>query len=118
MSITCEDRGRVDQPDGSDRSHRLVVRDDRSGVLATGEGDAPFPSASMIKLTIAAAVLERGLDGELDVRDVDRARGDGILREWTLPLRLPVRDLVTAVTVLSDNSATNALLSIISAPPR
>ena len=89
----------------------LVVRDDRSGELATSEDDAPFPSASMIKLAIAAAILERGLDGELEVREVDRARGDGLLREWTLPLRLPIRDLVTAMIVLSDNTATNTLLA-------
>jgi beta-lactamase class A len=65
----------------------------------------------MIKLAIAAAVLERGLDGDLEVSDLDRARGDGLLREWTLPLRLPIRDLVTAMTVLSDNTATNTLLA-------
>jgi beta-lactamase class A len=98
----------------------LYVSDSRSGeVLAEANAFEPFDSASMIKLALLAVLVEEcragrfSLDRPMDVLEGDRAAGDGILREWALPLALSIADVVTAMVVLSDNTATNAILRIL-----
>lgn len=94
----------------------LIVRDDRDGEQFSQAGDAAFESASMIKLALLAALLAEdregriALDDDVSVDEAHRAPGDGLLREWRLPLVRTVRDLAVAMIVLSDNTATNALL--------
>lgn len=95
----------------------VLVRDERSGrVVAERDADAPFESASMIKLGILAVVAAGFTEGWLapdepvEVSEADRAPGDGLLRLLTLPGPWTPRDLGVAMTVLSDNTATNTLL--------
>jgi beta-lactamase class A len=98
----------------------VLIRDERSGaVVVDRDADEPFESASMIKLgilAVAAADIGDGRlepDGLVDVIEADRAPGDGLLRWLTLPGRWTPRDLAAAMTILSDNTATNALLRIL-----
>ena len=98
----------------------VLIRDERSGAVVVDRGaDEPFESASMIKLGILA-VLVADMDGgrleadaPVEVVEADRAPGDGVLRWLTLPLRWTPRDLAVAMTILSDNTATNALVRIL-----
>jgi beta-lactamase class A len=97
----------------------VLIRDDRSGnVVVDHRADDPFESASMIKLgvlaVLAAEIAEGGLDPDAPVAvlEADRAPGDGLLRLLALPARWSVRDLAVAMTVLSDNTATNTLLRV------
>lgn len=98
----------------------ILVRDDRSGTVVVDHGaDDPFESASMIKLGVLAVVAAGMAEGWLppdvpvEVLDADRAPGDGLLRLLTSPGRWTPRDLAVAMTVLSDNTATNALLRLL-----
>ncbi|MFN8624190.1 MAG: serine hydrolase [Chloroflexota bacterium] len=98
----------------------VLVRDDRSGrVLVDHDADAVFETASIIKLGVLAVLCARAddgvvpLDGPVVVEEGDRAPGDGILRELSLPVTWTPRDLAVAMTVLSDNTATNTLLRVL-----
>jgi beta-lactamase class A len=88
--------------------------------LATGEhlsmrGDEPFPSASLIKVSLLVGLLaevEAGrvsLDGRLRLLAADRVGGSGVLKHLEPGLEPTVRDAAWLMTVLSDNTATNLL---------
>ncbi len=78
-------------------------------------------TASTIKLPIMAAVFARVRAGQtrwdelIELRDQDKVSGSGILRELSHGVRLPLRDLVRLMIVVSDNTATNLVLDRISA---
>lgn len=89
--------------------------------LATRESlfrnaDAPFPTASTIKLPILTAFHAFVDDGNarwddmvrIDSRDV--AGGSGIVQHLDLPRELSYRDAAWLMICLSDNTATNVLL--------
>jgi beta-lactamase class A len=97
----------------------------RGGVLgvvvqgATGEragvnADRTFTAASLITLPVMLALLDGveagrwSLDDRLPVRD--RVGGAGILRDLADVAELSVRDLVTLMIVISDNTAANLLI--------
>jgi beta-lactamase class A len=90
--------------------------------LGTGEeiavnADIPFPTASTIKVgimleayhQIAAGALR--LDTPLELRQEDKVGGSGVLSGMHSGLTLTVGDLIHLMIVLSDNTATNLLLS-------
>jgi beta-lactamase class A len=76
--------------------------------------DQPFPAASLIKLGIAAFVKEKAADDpsqlERQVTLPESVGGAGILR-FMSPQAWRVRDLLTLMLTVSDNLATNALLT-------
>ncbi|MBI1788552.1 MAG: serine hydrolase [Acidobacteria bacterium] len=73
-------------------------------------------TASTIKLPIMTAVFAAVAEGsakwtdELVLREADRVSGSGVVREMSAGARLPLRDLVHLMIVVSDNTATNLLL--------
>lgn len=73
-------------------------------------------TASTIKLPIMAAVsaaVEAGKakwDELLTLREEDKVSGPGVLREFSGGVRLPPRDVMRMVIVVSDNTATNLIL--------
>lgn len=85
-------------------------------VLAARAPERWFSSASMIKTFVLAVALEAAETGELEldapvtVRCEHMAGGDGVLRLFATPPRLPLRELLRLMVVLSDNTATNAVL--------
>lgn len=94
----------------------LVVRD-----LATGEElawapDELFPAASVIKVPVLVEALRQvvegrlELDGRVPVRPEDRVGGTGILKELTSVSELSLRDLLTLMIVVSDNTAANVCI--------
>lgn len=96
----------------------IAVRDLDTGHAVAYGAERVFPSASVIKLPILVATLTLAEAGELDLdRSValpyeSRVGGSGILKELRVGA-LAVRDLLTLMTVLSDNTATNACLGLV-----
>jgi beta-lactamase class A len=78
-----------------------------------------FPSASMIKIPIMYEVMRQAaakiisLDQSLIVKDEFRVGGAGILKELRPDISMTVRELVTLMIVLSDNTATNMLIDLV-----
>lgn len=64
----------------------------------------------MIKTFLLAAALERRLEGVV-VEPSLRAGGDGVLRHFSLPVELEWEAVLALMTVLSDNTATNAVIA-------
>ena len=79
-------------------------------------GDAKVRTASTIKLPIMAAIFHEVAQGRarwdepLELREEEKVSGSGVARELSGGLRLPLRDLVHLMIVVSDNTATNLLL--------
>ena len=91
--------------------------------LCTGERcerspQAVFPAASMIKVAVMYEIMRQASLGQIDLEQEvtaeasDRVDGAGILKELRPELRLTVRELVTLMIVVSDNTATNMLLRL------
>src|SRR4051794_22305382 len=89
--------------------------------LDTGEefairADDRIRTASTIKVPVMTAVFAAVESGdakwsdELVLKDADKVGGSGVLQEMSDGLRLPLRDLVRLMIVVSDNTATNLLL--------
>ena len=88
--------------------------------LGTGEtvaidADSAFETFSVIKVPIMAAVLQRVQDGTLKLTDRVTLRADqarlpsGVLYALDAGLQPTVKDLLTLMTIISDNVATDAL---------
>lgn len=94
----------------------VSVRELRTGEALSIRGGEPFPSASLIKVSVLVALLEeveRGrmrLDEPLALIARDRVGGSGVLKHMDSGLRLTIRDAAWLMTVVSDNTATNLLL--------
>ncbi|MCQ4040868.1 serine hydrolase [Streptantibioticus rubrisoli] len=103
-------------------SGSFLVRD-----LATGDElgitpDVELPIASLVKVPLAVAVLQRVQDGRLDgaaMIDVPPGRNTSPaqvgLSRFRHPARIAVEDLLYLSTALSDNTASDALFGLV--PP-
>lgn len=84
-------------------------------------GDERVRTASTIKLPIMAAVFSAVAQGKakwdetITLREEDKVSGSGVLRELSGGLKLPLRDLIHFMIVVSDNTATNLVLDRIPA---
>lgn len=90
--------------------------------LETGErlsrrGDEPFPTASLIKVPIAIALMEQvtagqvSLDDRVTVLRIEKVPGAGVLQFLHDGAEITIRDAAWLMLTLSDNTATNVLLS-------
>ncbi len=90
--------------------------------LDTGErlsrrGDEPFPTASLIKVPIAVALMEQVKAGQLSLDDrvtvlrIEKVPGAGILQFMHDGAEITIHDAAWLMLTLSDNTATNLLLS-------
>ncbi len=90
--------------------------------LETGErlsrlGDEPFPTASLIKVPIAVALLDQvalgqvSLDDRITVLRIEKVPGAGVLQFLHDGAEITIRDALWLMLTLSDNTATNLLLS-------
>ena len=75
-----------------------------------------MPSASLIKLPILLAALERVARGELNLDERvplqtgDQVGGTGVLKALQPGLEPTLRDLLTLMVIVSDNTATNMVI--------
>jgi len=87
-----------------------------SGETLSVNADDPIEAASVIKLFIMAEAMRQqqegliSLDERITVQREDALPSCGALSYMTLPVALPIRDLVTLMIILSDNTATNLLI--------
>ena len=83
--------------------------------------DEPFYPASTIKVPIMVEVFHQAQLGRLSLADEialspeDQVTGSGVLASLSPGIRLPVRDLVTLMIIVSDNTATNMLIDRVGA---
>jgi beta-lactamase class A len=83
------------------------------------DSEEVFRSASLIKLPILLAGIGRQKIGELDLEQLipiskeNRAGGSGILYALSDQLSLTVKDLMTLMIIVSDNTATNILIDLL-----
>jgi beta-lactamase class A len=123
-------------PQGIDRLQRQIEGVIRSiegevGVaikhLETGEemyinGDTYFPMASVFKVPVFVEVMAQIMEGrftledEIDIQKSDQHLGSGYLSELDAPgIRLSIRNLINLMMMISDNSATDILLTKVGA---
>jgi beta-lactamase class A len=75
--------------------------------------DAPVQTASTIKLAILYEALEQiragrtHMDTRLTLTAADQVPGSGVLQHFDTPLPLTLKDALTLMIVMSDNTATN-----------
>jgi beta-lactamase class A len=90
--------------------------------LETGEtysvaGDVPTRTASTIKLAIMTECFAEVNEGKLSfsepltLRHDEKTSGSGVLTEFSDNVQLPLADVMHLMIVVSDNTATNLLLS-------
>ena len=90
--------------------------------LTTGEeivlnADERFPTASVIKVAVLLEAYHQAAEGTapltstITLRDADKVGGSGVLNGMSDGLQLPIRDLAHLMIVLSDNTATNLLVT-------
>lgn len=99
----------------------LLAKNLDTGVEYGLRADSPVRTASTIKLPVMVAVfgeVQAGRarwDEEIALREDEKISGSGILRELSAGVRLPLRDLLRLMIVISDNTATNMVLDRITA---
>ena len=80
------------------------------------QADNKVRTASTIKLSLMVAVFRAVSEGRakwdetLLLRDTDKVSGSGVLHEFSDGIRLPLRDVMHLMIVVSDNTATNLLV--------
>lgn len=94
----------------------VYATDLRSGRSAAINADVPVPTASVIKLTILFEALKQIEAGSvhftdtLTLRKSDQVPGSGVLRLFDTPRTLTLRDALTLMIDVSDNTATNLVI--------
>lgn len=92
-----------------------------TGAVYNLNGDEPVPTASTIKVAVMVEAFTRVAEGkakwtdELVLTKAKKVGGAGILQEFGDGLRLTLRDGVTLMMTLSDNTATNLVIDALTA---
>lgn len=99
---------------GSSATNNALATDSMSFFLYA---DTPVPSASVIKLPILVEAMTQVQAGTLDPAEIhilvdsEKAGGDGILKTYPHRSRIAYRDLMSAMMIQSDNTATNIFIN-------
>jgi beta-lactamase class A len=99
----------------------LFAKNLDTGVVYELGGDVRVPTASTIKIAIMVEAYARVAEGkakwtdELVLKKDKKVGGAGILPEFADGLRLTFRDGVALMMVLSDNTATNLVIDVLTA---
>lgn len=78
--------------------------------------DAPVQTASVIKLTILYEALEQIRSGQahwndpISLKAADQVPGSGVLLFFDTPMQVTLKDALTMMVVMSDNTATNLVI--------
>jgi beta-lactamase class A len=94
----------------------LFAKNLDTGAVFSLAGDEPVQTASTIKVAVMVEAFARVAEqkakwtDELVLAKEKKVGGSGILHEFTDGLRLTLRDGVTLMMVLSDNTATNLVI--------
>ena len=80
------------------------------------DGDTPYPAASVFKVPVLVEAFrqmgrgEFSLNDRWEMSDDDKSTGSGVLVRLMPGLQLTVRDLLTLMIIISDNTATDMLV--------
>ncbi|HEX9245628.1 MAG TPA: serine hydrolase [bacterium] len=97
----------------------VYVRAATTGEETALNADRPFQMASVFKIPILAELLSqahagrRSLDDRVILTNEMKAPGSGVLKELSAGTPLTVRDLATLMIIVSDNTATDILLGLV-----
>ncbi|WP_412539276.1 serine hydrolase [Longispora sp. K20-0274] len=97
----------------------IYVKHMVTGEEAAVRPDVAFETQSVIKLALAVRAYQLADDGRLDLDErvrltrSDVVGGSGVLRYLQPGLEPTVRDLITTMIVVSDNTATDLLLALV-----
>jgi beta-lactamase class A len=99
----------------------LAAIDLSTGQVMSYHGDTVFPQASVIKIPIMVQMFRCAREGKFKLEDAvtlapnEQVGGSGHLAERLRggPLRLTIRELITAMIETSDNTATNKCIQLI-----
>lgn len=100
---------------------RLYARNLDTGATYSFNGDERVRTASTIKVAIMIEAFARVAEGKLKWTDElvlskeKKVGGSGILSEFSDGLRLTFRDAVNLMMIMSDNSATNLVIDVLTA---
>jgi beta-lactamase class A len=79
--------------------------------------DSVFPSASVIKVPILLAGLKLSEEGQVDLNRLtpitERVGGSGVLQSLSSHASLTIKDIMTLMITVSDNSATNMVIELL-----
>lgn len=95
----------------------LYAKNLDSGATYALRADDPVRTASTIKLPIMVECFAEAAEGKLKLSDLltltreEKVSGSGILEDLSAGDRLPIRDMIDLMIVLSDNTATNLILN-------
>ena len=90
-----------------------------SGEQTDVNGDTPFPMASTFKIPILATVCKQLKEGKFDLdqritlKDEDKSPGSGILPYFGEGVQPTLRDLITLMIIISDNTATDMTIDFL-----
>lgn len=112
-----EDTQLVSQLKGLASAHRghvsLFALDLKSGKTVAIDPDTPVPTASVIKLTVLFEALKQIQEGKAHFEDKltltkeNQVEGSGVLMFFDAPQTLTLKDILTMMVIVSDNTATN-----------
>jgi beta-lactamase class A len=91
----------------------LYATDLRTGRSVALDADTPVPTASVIKLAVLFEALKAVQEGRkhwndpLTLTKANQVEGSGVLALFDTPATLTLKDALTLMIVLSDNTATN-----------
>ena len=94
----------------------LFATDLRTAKSAAIDANTPVPTASVIKLTVLFEALKEIQEGRarfaepLRLTSENQVEGSGVLRQFDTPLTITLKDALTMMVVVSDNTATNLLI--------
>lgn len=97
----------------------LFARNLDTGTTYSFGGDNRVRTASTIKIAIMVEAFARIAEGkakwsdELVLTNPKKVSGSGVLQELSEGLRLTLRDAVTLMMIVSDNTATNLVLDVL-----
>jgi beta-lactamase class A len=100
----------------------IAIRQIETGEQIEINGSQPFPMASVFKIPILATAglqLKAGkidLNSRVTVRDEDKSAGSGILPFFEAGVSPTVRDLLTLMIIISDNTATDMTVDLLGGP--
>lgn len=94
----------------------IYAKDLKSGEIISVNGDSLFPTASAIKLPILVEFFNRVKNNEIDpenyiiIPESTKVGGAGVIQFFNGDTRIKLIDAATLMIILSDNTATNAII--------
>ncbi len=94
----------------------LFAENLKTGQTVGIHADEPVQTASVIKLTVLYEAMEQiragkvHLDDPIVLRKTDQVQGSGVLLFFDTPVTLTLKDALTMMIIMSDNTATNLVI--------